>query len=106
MANAIYLGHAIFFLGLSGATLLLDLSVRAERAPRGAYLILLGMSLLGAGFLAEAAISTTISLHEASSPAHLLIALGVISVALGTATWTDAVDDHRAMRGLPPGCAR
>ena len=43
---------------------------------------------------AEAAISTTISLHEASSPAHLLIALGVVSVALGTATWTDAVDDH------------
>ncbi len=31
VANAIYLGHAIFFLGLSGATLLLDLTVRAER---------------------------------------------------------------------------
>ena len=94
VVNAIYLGHAIFFLGLSGAALLLDLAVRAERAPRGAYLVLVGMALLGAGFLAEAAISTTIALHEASTPAHLLVAVGVISVALGTATWTDVVDDH------------
>ncbi len=57
------------------------------------------MVLLGAGFLAEAAISTTISLHEASSLTHLLVALGVVSVAVGTATWTDVVDDD-------PGYAR
>ncbi len=99
VANAVFLAHAIFFLGLSGATLLLDLTVRAERAPRGAYLILVGMALLGAGFLAEAAIPAPINGHEAIGPAHLLIALGVISVALGTATWTDVVDDH-------PGYAR
>ena len=99
VANAVYLAHAIFFLGLAGATLLLDLTVRAERAPRGAYLILVGIALLGAGFLAEAAIPAPISVHEAIGPAHLLVALGVISVALGTATWTDVVDDH-------PGYAR
>ena len=99
VANAVFLAHAIFFLGLSGAMLLLDLTVRAERAPRGAYLILVGIALLGAGFLAEAAIPAPISGHEAIGPAHLLVALGVISVGLGTATWTDVVDDH-------PGYAR
>ena len=94
LADAIYLAHAVFFLGLFGATLLLDLAVRAERRPSGAYLVLVGSALLGTGFLSQLGSPPATALHEASTPAHILITLGVICVGLGTATWTDVVDDH------------
>ncbi len=94
VVDGVYIAHAILFLGLAGAALLLDVAVRAERRPRGAYVILVGTAVLGAGFLAEVANSPATLIHEASSPAHLLISLGIISIALGTATWTDIVDDH------------
>ena len=96
----IYLAHAIFFLGLSGATLLLDLSVRAERAPRGAYLILLGIASARGGVPCRSChLDADLASTRRAAPPTCSIALGVISVALGTATWTDAVDDH-------PGYAR
>jgi diguanylate cyclase (GGDEF)-like protein/PAS domain S-box-containing protein len=94
LIDAIYLAHAIFFVGLSGATLLLYLTVRAEPGPRGAYAILVGMGLLGVGYLAQLGSPQAAALQEASTPAHLLIAFGVIVGGYGTATWTDVVDGH------------
>ena len=93
LAGAIDLAYAIFFLATTGATLLLDLAVRAERRPRGAYVVLVGLVLLGIGFLWRLAAPPAIGLHESGPPAHFL-AIGVFIVMLGTATWTDAVDEH------------
>ena len=93
VVDAIYLAHAIFFVGLSGATLLLYLTVRAERRPRGAYAILVGMGLLGIGYLSQLSAPPETALYEASMPAHLLIAFGIIVGGYGTATWTDRVED-------------
>ena len=91
MVGTVDLVYAIFFLATTGATLLLDMAVRAERRPHGAYVVLLGLVLLGAGFLMRLMTAPTSGLHEAG--ASTLLALGVVVVALGTATWTDAVDN-------------
>ena len=94
--DAVYLAHAIFFIGLTAATLLLYLTVRVERRPRGAYAILVGMGLLGIGYLSQLGGPPATALHEANTQAHLLIAFGVIVGGYGTATWTDVVDDNPA----------
>lgn len=91
LGGAVDLAYAIFFLATTGATLLLDLAVRAERRPHGAYVVLVGLVLLGAGFLLRLAAPPVGGLHEAGAPGHLL-ALGVLIVSLGTVTWTDVMD--------------
>jgi diguanylate cyclase (GGDEF)-like protein/PAS domain S-box-containing protein len=92
LGGAVALAYAIFFLATFGATLVLDLALRVERRPQGAYVVLLGLVLLGAGFLVRLALPSSSSLHEDAAPAHLL-AIGVLFVALGTITWTDVMDD-------------
>jgi diguanylate cyclase (GGDEF)-like protein/PAS domain S-box-containing protein len=91
-ASTLDLLYAVFFLATTGATLVLDLAVRAERRPHGAYVLLAGMVLVGLGFLVRLAGPTTGLVHETGLPSHLL-ALGVVMVALGAATWTEVVDD-------------
>jgi diguanylate cyclase (GGDEF)-like protein/PAS domain S-box-containing protein len=93
LTGAVDLTYAIFFLATTGATLLLDLAVRAERRPSGAYVVLVGLVLLGVGFLWRVAAPPAVGLHESGTPAALL-SLGVVVVMLGTVTWTDAVDEH------------
>lgn len=92
LQGSVDLVYAIFFLATTGATLLLDLAVRAERRPHGAYVVLVGLVLLGAGFLIRLAAPPTSGLHEAGTPVQLL-SLGVVLVALGTVTWTDIMDE-------------
>jgi len=90
VGGAVELAYAIFFLATTGATLLLDLAVRAERRPHGAYVVLVGLVLLGAGFLVRLAAPAASGLNEAGAPG--LISVGVVIVALGTITWTDVMD--------------
>ena len=90
-AGAVDLAYAIFFLATTGATLVLDLATRAERRPHGAYVVLVGLVLLGIGFLVRLAVPAADGLHEAGAPGHFL-SLGVVVVTLGVATWTDAED--------------
>ena len=92
LGGVVALAYAIFFLATFGATLVLDLALRVERRPHGAYVVLGGLVLLGAGFLARLALPPSSSVHEAAAPAHLLV-FGVLFVALGTITWTDVMDD-------------
>ncbi|MEO5986311.1 MAG: EAL domain-containing protein [Candidatus Limnocylindria bacterium] len=92
-AGAVALAYAIFFLATTGATLLLDLAVRAERRPHGAYVVLVGLVLLGAGFLLRLSLASQGGTDEAAVPAHLL-SLGVLIVSLGTITWDDVMDQH------------
>jgi diguanylate cyclase (GGDEF)-like protein/PAS domain S-box-containing protein len=91
ISGGVDLLYAIFFIATMGATLLLDLTVRAERRPHGAYVILLGLVLLGTGFLWRLAAPGT-PIHEAGPPA-LFLTLGVVVIMLGAITWTDARDD-------------
>ena len=91
-AHTLDLLYAVFFLATAGATLVLDLDVRAERRPHGAYVVLAGMVLLGIGFLVRLAGPTAGLVHETGLPSHLL-ALGLVIVSLGAATWTEIVDD-------------
>ncbi len=95
LTNVVDLAYAIFFLATTGATLLLDLAVRAERRPHGAYVVLVGLVLLGISFLWRVASPQPLGLHETGVAAHFL-ALGVLFVMLGTITWTDVVDEHPA----------
>ncbi|MDQ4035394.1 MAG: EAL domain-containing protein [Chloroflexota bacterium] len=89
-SGAIDLAYAIFFIATTGATLLLDLAVRAERKPHGAYVVLVGLVLLGVGFCLRL-VAPGVGLHEIGPPSHFL-AIGVVVVMLGTITWTDTVD--------------
>jgi|GEM_PF-1007308 len=93
LTGAVDLTYAIFFLATTGATLLLDLAVRAERRPSGAYVVLVGLVLLGVGFVWRVAAPSAVGLHESGTPAAL-VSLGVVVVMLGTVTWTDTVDEH------------
>ena len=90
--GAVDLLYAIFFMATVGATLLLDLAVRAERRLHGAYLLLVGLVLLGIGFLWKL-VAPADGFHELGVPSHLMT-FGVVVVMLGTMTWTDAVDRH------------
>jgi diguanylate cyclase (GGDEF)-like protein/PAS domain S-box-containing protein len=86
---AMDLTYATFFLATTGAALILDFATRAERRPRGAYVVLLGLVLLGADFVRRLAAAETPLAGQV--PVHLA-ALGVFAVMLGTITWSDAVD--------------
>jgi diguanylate cyclase (GGDEF)-like protein/PAS domain S-box-containing protein len=89
LVGAIDLAHAVFFLGMTGAALVLAFALRAERRARGAYAVLGGLAVLGAGFLAQLAGPPAVGLHEAAFPAHLMISVGLLVVGFGTATWND-----------------
>jgi len=91
-AGTVDLLYAVFFLSTVGATLVLDLAVRVERRPEGAYMLLGGLALLGAGFLLRLAAPPASGLHEAGMPSHLL-SLGVVVTSLGSITWSDVMDD-------------
>lgn len=84
--------HALLVFTILAGTLLLDLAVLAELRATGAYLVLLGLVIAGGGFVARSiGVSSTIEpLIEAT------VALGIVVVAAGTATWSDRVDPHPA----------
>jgi diguanylate cyclase (GGDEF)-like protein/PAS domain S-box-containing protein len=90
--GAVMLTYATFFVSTAAAALLLDLTVRADRRMRGAYLILVGMVVIGAGYWFRLAPGEAGLLPEAGLAGHL-VSLGVLLGALGNATWTDAADD-------------
>ncbi len=92
-AGGINLAYAVFFLATMLATLLLHLAVRAERKPHGAFVVLAGLFALGIGFLSRLALPTA---DRMSDPlvAPVLLSVGIVLIALGVATWTDAVDDN------------
>ncbi len=86
------LAYAIFFLAMALAILLQNLALLVERRLRGPYLILLGVVMLGAGFLWHHA-TDAIGGLQGGGLAQGLLSLGVVLVMLGTVTWTDQVDE-------------
>nr|MBA2373896.1 GAF domain-containing protein [Chloroflexota bacterium] len=92
--------HALFFLGVLAATTMLDLALLAPLKLIGPYAILLGLAFLGVGYIGQKELAEAFG----AWPFAALISVGVLVVAFGTATWTDALDDNptyarRAQRG-------
>ncbi|HYI65383.1 MAG TPA: EAL domain-containing protein [Candidatus Limnocylindrales bacterium] len=96
LGGAIHMARAIFLLGIAGAILLLDLTLRAERRPYGAYVVLGGVVAMGAGILMEASTGWAAELDRAGGQGHVVLAFGIVTVALGTATWTDVMETDPA----------
>lgn len=83
--------YAIVFVGIMAATLVLDLAVRAELKPGGAYVLLAGIGVVAIGFTARALDGLAAA---DSTLAGITISVGALMVAYGTATWTDKVDEN------------
>ena len=82
--------HATLFLAILASTLILDLAVRVELTVAGAYGVLLGLACLGFGFVGRSA-GIGADLPWAIP---VVVSLGVLVVAVGTATWSDREDDN------------
>ncbi|HJR51914.1 MAG TPA: PAS domain S-box protein, partial [Gemmatimonadales bacterium] len=106
--RAVNVAYLAFFSATFAATLLLDLALRVERRPRGAYLLLGAIALVATSYLLRLVSPSGGGLPEAGLPGHLLSA-GLLVGALGTATWTETQDDDpryallaaRLRSGLP-----
>ncbi|HYN65140.1 MAG TPA: diguanylate cyclase, partial [Candidatus Limnocylindrales bacterium] len=84
--------HATLFLAILAATLILDLAVLAELRLTGAYGVLIGLACIGFGFVGRSA-----GLAEGSAwSMPVMVSLGVLVVALGTASWSDREDANAA----------
>ena len=83
--------HSIVFSAIVAATFLLDLTVLAPLRPRGAYLILPGIALIGIGFIWRSATGN----EQATIWTSTLIAVGTVVTAIGGATWSDVSDTSR-----------
>jgi len=95
--------YAIVFVGITSATLILDLAVLAELKLRGAYVLLAGIAAVAAGFVVRSLISGT------TPEGHLagwLISGGGLLVAYGAATWNDHVDDRPRYVAFAAGARR
>ena len=79
--------HGIAFLAILAATLILDLAVLAETKFAGAYAILIGLAMVGLGFVARSG-----GLWTDSEVLSVLVSIGVLIVAFGAATWSDRMD--------------
>lgn len=88
--------HAIVFVAIVAATLLLDLTVLAALRPSGAYVILGGIALVGVGFTWRSATGD----GQAVSWTATLISLGTVVAAFGGATWSDVPDTRQAYARL------
>ncbi len=82
--------HATFFVAILAATLILDLAVLAELKLTGAYGLLVGLGCVAFGFVGHSA-----GLAQGIAWAMpMIVSLGVLIVALGTASWSDRRDDN------------
>jgi diguanylate cyclase (GGDEF)-like protein/PAS domain S-box-containing protein len=88
-ANFPVLIRAVFFLGLLASSAMLDLVILPPLKLRGAYPILVGLALVGGGFVGRTGSVDVPGVW----PFPALVSIGVLVIAYGAATWTDAVDE-------------
>jgi diguanylate cyclase (GGDEF)-like protein/PAS domain S-box-containing protein len=81
--------RALLALGALAATAILTLALHAPRRFSGPYAVLVGLALVGVGFIARTGSSDAFG----PWPFTTLISVGLLIVAFGTATWTEASDD-------------
>jgi diguanylate cyclase (GGDEF)-like protein/PAS domain S-box-containing protein len=97
LMRTIVLAYPVLHLATAAAGLVALLAVRAEPAPRGAYLVLAGVSLLGVAWVAW--------LHEAivevpppGSSFNYLFSVGIVALGAGGASWSARRDGGERYR--------
>jgi diguanylate cyclase (GGDEF)-like protein/PAS domain S-box-containing protein len=92
IGNAAYLSmllRALLIIGALTSTAVLTLALRTPLRASGAYALLLGLALLAVGFVGRTGFSDIFGAWPFAS----LVSIGLLVVAFGTATWSDATDD-------------
>ncbi len=89
-AHLSLLVHALLVLGILAATAMLDLALLAPRTLVGPYAALLGLAFVGVGYLG----GTELAGGSGAWAFASLSSAGLLVLAFGTATWTDASDDN------------
>jgi diguanylate cyclase (GGDEF)-like protein/PAS domain S-box-containing protein len=87
--------HAAFFVGVLGATLLLDVSTRVPLAVVGPWEMLAGIGLGAAGYLG---LLTPATAGPLAPFLHLTVAAGALLVGHGGGRWTAAQDNGSRYR--------
>jgi len=87
--NRVVLIRALFFLGIFASSAMLDLVFLPPFSFSGSYAMLGGLFFVGAGFIGNTELSEGLGLW----PFAALISIGLIVIAFGAATWTDAEDE-------------
>ena len=82
--------RALLVIGALASTAVLTLALRAPFRLGGAYALLLGLALLGVGFVGRTGYSDIFGAWPFAS----LISIGLLVVAFGATTWTDESDDR------------
>ena len=87
--------HALTILGTLGATAMLAVAIPPPRSMRGLWPLLLGLGVLGIGYVGQTQVTGT----GAWLLFGTMTSIGLLLVAFGGATWTDAVDnDPKVLR--------
>lgn len=82
--------RALLVLGILAATAMLNLALLAPRRLAGPYAVLLGLAFVGVGYLGGMELAGGSGAWAFAS----LSSAGLLVLAFGTATWTDATDDN------------
>ena len=95
--SAMLLAYGVVILGIAGFALVLDVATLTERRLRGAYAVLIGLTMMGVSFLGKLA-----SEPHADTGGWLdwdsVVALGLVLTGAGAATWSDRRDDSAGYR--------
>jgi diguanylate cyclase (GGDEF)-like protein/PAS domain S-box-containing protein len=92
IGDAAYLSlllRALLILGALASTTVLALAIHAPLRLSGAYALLLGLAILGAGFIGRTGFGDIFG----AWPFATLVSIGLLVVAFGASTWTDASED-------------
>ena len=80
--------RAVLFFGVLASTAMLDLALLPPLQVRGAYGLLVGLGFLATGYIGRTHLAGASNAWSFTA----IIVAGLLIVAFGTATWTDAVD--------------
>jgi diguanylate cyclase (GGDEF)-like protein/PAS domain S-box-containing protein len=99
LMRTIFVAYPVLHLATAAAGLVALLAVRAEPAPRGAYLVLVGVTLLGIAWIAWLN-EAIVAVPAAGSGFNYLFSFGIVALGAGGATWSARRDGGERYRRL------
>jgi diguanylate cyclase (GGDEF)-like protein/PAS domain S-box-containing protein len=102
LMRTIVIGYPVLHLATAAAGLVALLAVRAELAPRGAYLVLAGVALLGIAWVAWLR-EAIVAIPPAGSGFNYLFSFGIVALGAGGATWSARRDAGERYRRFAEG---